>query len=510
MSITLTTPKGTKISIPDGLFIGGSWQAPRLGSGQRIPVFNPATGEELCHINVGSQEDVDAAIEAAQKAFDTTWGLNSTPAQRGEIMYRWADLIEQNVQELAELEALDNGKPRWMAETMDIADSVACLRYYAGLADKVSGKTIEVNDREKFAYTRVEPIGVCAAVIPWNYPIQMAAWKLGPSLAAGNCLILKPAEQTPLSALKLAELAVEAGYPPGVLNVINGLGKDVGAALSSHKGIDKVAFTGSTITGRRIMTSAAQSNLKKVTLELGGKSPVLVFDDCDMEKTVPWVALAILFNMGQDCCAGSRLFVQRSIHDAFISKLIEAFKAHRIGDPFDDATSHGPQVSKEQYEKILQYIAFGKEDGARVACGGGPWRDAPSQHKGGYWVQPTIFTECKKGMRIVDEEIFGPVLAVIPFDSEEEGIRMANDTEYGLAGGIFSENGARCVRVSSALRAGTVWINNYALLSNAVPFGGFKQSGIGRELGVDAIKEWTEVKAIHWNIGAKLEWPLHG
>lgn len=510
MSITLTSPKGTKISIPDGLFINGKWQAPKLGSDKRIPVYNPATGKELCQLNVGTQEDVDAAVEAAQTAFETTWGLNSTPAQRGEIMYKWADLIEKHAQELAELEALDNGKPRWMAETIDIADSIACLRYYAGLADKVSGKTIEINNDEKFAYTRVEPIGVCGAVIPWNYPIQMAAWKLGPSLAAGNCLILKPAEQTPLSALKLAELAAEAGYPAGVLNVINGLGKDVGAAISSHQGIEKVAFTGSTLTGRRIMTSAAQSNLKKVTLELGGKSPVLVFDDCDIEKTIPWVALAILFNMGQDCCAGSRLFVQRSIHDKFIAKLCEAFKAHQIGDPFDDATSHGPQVSKEQYEKILSYIQYGKEDGAKVAYGGGRWEGANGELKDGYWVEPTIFTGCKKGMRIVDEEIFGPVLAVIPFDTEEDGIKMANDTEYGLAAGIFSENGARCVRVSSAVRAGTVWINNYALLSNAVPFGGFKQSGIGRELGVDAIKEWTEVKAVHWNIGAKLDWPLRG
>lgn len=237
---------------------------------------------------------------------------------------------------------------------------------------------------------------------------------------------------------------------------------------------------------------------------------MLVFDDADIETTVPWVALGILFNMGQDCCAGSRLFVQRSIHDAFISKLAKAFDEQKIGDPFDDSTSHGPQVSKQQCEKILSYIKYGKEDGAKVVYGGGRWEDAPESHKDGYWVKPTIFTNCKKGMRIVDEEIFGPVLAVIPFDTEEEAIQMANDTEYGLAGGIFSENGARCVRVSSALRAGTIWINNYALLFNAIPFGGFKQSGMGRELGVDAIKEWTEVKAVHWNVGAKLEWPFRG
>lgn len=343
-----------------------------------------------------------------------------------------------------------------MAETIDLADSIYCLRYYAGLADKVSGKTIETNDAEKFAYTRVEPIGVTGAIIPWNYPIQMAAWKLGPALAAGNALILKPAEQTPLSILRLAELAVEAGYPAGALSVINGLGKDVGAAISNHPLIRKVAFTGSTITGRRIMTSAAQSNLKKVTLELGGKSPVLVFDDVNIDEAVPWVALAILFNQGQDCCAGSRLFVQRGIHDKFVAKLAEAFKAHKTGDPFDDATSHGPQVSKEQYEKILSYIQYGKDDGAKVVCGGGR-EDAVAKGslEGGYWVAPTIFTGCKPGMRIVEEEIFGPVLAVIPFDTEEEAIEKANDTEYGLGAGIFSENGTRCVRVAAAIKAGT-------------------------------------------------------
>lgn len=397
-----------------------------------------------------------------------------------------------------------------MAETIDIADSIACLRYYAGLADKVHGKTIEIDNAEKFAHTRIEPIGVCGAIIPWNYPIQMAAWKLGPALAAGNCLILKPAEQTPLSALRLAELAVEAGYPSGALSVINGLGKDVGAAISEHMRIRKVAFTGSTVTGRRIMAAAAQSNLKKVTLELGGKSPVLVFDDVDMETAVPWIALSILFNMGQDCCAGSRLFVQRDVHDVLVAKLSEAFRKQKVGDPFDDTTGHGAQVSKEQYEKILSYIESGKSQGAHVAYGGGRYETNDPKLRDGYWVEPTIFTNCHKGMKIVEEEIFGPVLAVIPFDTEEEAIQMANDTEYGLAAGIFSENGGRCIRLSSALQAGTLWINSYALLSNAIPFGGFKQSGIGRELGVDAIKEWTEVKAVHWNIGAKLDWPLQG
>ncbi|PWN28673.1 aldehyde dehydrogenase [Jaminaea rosea] len=506
--IEINAPNGTKLSLPDGLFIGGEWKTPRGGEQSRIPVVYPATGEKICDVAVGSSADVDDAVQAAEAALAKDWGLKSTPAKRGELMSKWADLIEKNAKELSILEAIDNGKPRWMAEQIDLADSVACLRFYAGLADKVEGKTMELDVTTKFAHTRVEPIGVCGAIIPWNYPVQMACWKLGPALAAGNCLILKPAEQTPLSALRLAELAQEAGYPAGALQVINGLGSEVGAAIASHKRIRKVAFTGSTVTGRKIMAMAASSNLKKVTLELGGKSPVLVFDDVDVEFAVPWVAMAILFNMGQDCCAGSRLYIQRGVHDAFVAKLTEAFKAVKIGDPFDDTTSHGAQVSEEQYRKILAYIAHGKDEGATLVCGGADSSSIQGVPKSGYWVEPTIFTHARKGMRIVDEEIFGPVLAVIPFDTEEEAIAMANDSEYGLGAGVFSENGARCLRVSSAIQAGTVFINNYALLSNAVPFGGYKQSGHGRELGVDAVKEWTEVKAVHWNIGEKLEWPL--
>lgn len=365
--------------------------------------------------------------------------------------------------------------------------------------------------RSNSAFTRSEAIGVVGQIIPWNYPIQMFAWKVAPALAAGNTIVLKPAEQTPLSALRLAELSVEAGFPPGVINIVNGLGPIVGQAIAEHEGIDKVAFTGSTVTGKKVAVAAATSNLKRTTLELGGKSPAVVFEDADLEQAAHWVTNGILFNMGQDCAASSRLLVQKSIHDDFVARLVRNFEAHQIGDPFDDKTTQGPQVSEMQYKKILGLIQSGKEQGATVATGGDTVQFAAGhEYNGGYFVRPTIFTGCRKGMRIYDEEIFGPVLCVMAFDDEDDAVQRANDTTYGLGAGIFSENASRCMRMVHKLKAGTVWCNMYLALSNAVPFGGFRQSGYGRELGIEGLAAYVQTKAVHWNYGEKAVWPVTG
>ncbi|EST05427.1 Aldehyde dehydrogenase [Kalmanozyma brasiliensis GHG001] len=507
-TLSIASPSGKTLTVPTGLFIDNAF-VPSV-TGDTLETINPATGASLGHVSAGSAEDVDLAVSAARTAYNTVWGRNSTPSQRAECLFKLASLLEEHIVELSELESLDNGKPRWIAETMDIADTAGCFRYYAGLADKIEGKTIEQKEGEKLAFTRLEPLGVCGQIIPWNYPIGMLGWKVAPALAAGNCVVLKPAEQTPLTALKIAELAVEAGLPKGVFNVVNGLGPVVGDAITGHMDVDKVAFTGSTAIGKRVMQRAAQSNLKKVTLELGGKSPVVVFDDADIDQAVNWVALGILFNQGQDCTAGSRLFVQEGIYDKFLPKLVAAFKAHTIGDPFDSQTFQGPQITQRHQQRILDYIESGKAEGAKVEIGGGAWTEGTGDFAKGFYVQPTIFSGCKRGMKIVDEEIFGPVLAVASFKDEAEAIKLANDTSYGLGAGVFSSNANTCMRVSGAIQAGTVWVNNYVVVSNAVPFGGFKSSGIGRELGVDAIKEYTQVKSVHWNFGEMLDWPLTG
>lgn len=509
MSFTIKSPSGREINFNTGLFINNEFRPAK--SGNQLTTPNPTTGEDLATVSAATSDDIDDAVEAARVAFETSWGKKSTPDQRSAALNKWASLIEDNIDTLAELESLDNGKPVWMARDVDIVDSVGCLRYYAGLADKIEGKTIEQTEGAKLAFTRLEPIGVCGQIIPWNYPIQMFAWKVAPALAAGNTVVIKPAEQTPLSALVLAELSKEAGFPPGVINVVNGLGSEAGAAISSHMGVDKIAFTGSTVTGKKIMEAAAKSNLKKVSLELGGKSAVVVFDNAEMDQTVNWVSQAILFNHGQDCCAGSRLFVQDTIKEEFIERLKKNFESHVIGDPFDIKTFQGAQVSKQQKDKIEYYIEQGIKEGATLVTGG---KERIShlldKFKGGYYVLPTIFTDCKPGMKIVEEEIFGPVLAVQTFKTEEEAIKKANDTPYGLAAGVFSLNASQCMRMVHALHAGTVWCNNYMALSNAVPFGGVKQSGFGRELGLEGIKEYTQIKAIHWNYGEEMPWPLDG
>ncbi|PAV20791.1 NAD-aldehyde dehydrogenase [Pyrrhoderma noxium] len=503
MSQTINIPvPGTNrsISLQTGLFINNEF-VPSV-DGLTIETVNPATEEVICKVSAASEKDIDIAVAAARKAFNTTWGKNVTGVERARLINKLADLMERDQQILAELESLDNGKPVRIARDVDIADSIGCLRYYAGWADKIVGQTIEVDNKTKLALTRHEPVGVCGQIIPWNYPIQMWVWKTGPALATGCTIVMKPSEITPLTALKLCELIKEAGFPPGVINTVPSLGSVGGSALAAHYGVDKVAFTGSTVTGRKIMEAAAKSNLKKVSLELGGKSPNIIFESADLDQAANWVGLGILFNSGQDCTAGSRVFVQESVYDKFMEILLKKVGEHVVSSGFDEKASSGPVVSKSQYERVWSYIESGKSEGAKVVFGGQK-RDAK-----GYWVDPTIFADITPTMKIVKEEIFGPVLSIGKFKTEEEAIALANDTSYGLGAGFHSNDANQCMRVSSALEAGTVWVNQYNVLHNNIPFGGKKQSGFGRELGSHALDEYTSVKAIHWNFGEKLDWPF--
>ncbi|KAJ7507709.1 aldehyde dehydrogenase domain-containing protein [Mycena galericulata] len=492
---TVRVPNRKEIKVPTGLFINNEF-VPSADSGDMIHAINPFTEEVICSVVAGNIS-IDIAVAAARTAFQTTWGKNVTGVERSRLINKLADLIEQNAQELAELESLNNGKPVKIARDFDIGDSVQCLRYYAGWADKITGQSLEVDNKTKFAFTKHEPIGVCGQIIPWNYPIVR---KVAPALAVGCTIVMKPSELTPLTALKLSELVKEAGFPPGVVNTVPSLGHVGGAALAAHPGVDKIAFTGSTITGRKVMEAAAKSNLKKVSLELGGKSPHLIFESCDMDQAANWAALGICYNSGQDCTAGSRVYVQDSIHDKFVELLVSKVKELVIGDGLDDNTSAGPVVSKTQYDRVWSYIESGKQEGAKVVLGG---TKRPGK---GFFVDPTVFTDIRPNMKIVKEEIFGPVLSVGRFTTEEEAIKLANDTDYGLGAGLHSNDANQCMRVASALEAGT--INQYNLLSNNVPFGGKKQSSLGRELGSYALEEYTSVKAVHWNFGEKLDWPL--
>ncbi|KAH8830847.1 NAD-aldehyde dehydrogenase [Flagelloscypha sp. PMI_526] len=490
-----------QISCPTSLFIDGNF-VPSSDSTETIDVINPATEEKLAAVVAASSKDVDIAVKAARKAFQTSWGKNVTGFERSRLLHKLADLFERDAQELAELETLNNGKPVNLARDFDIGDTVGCLRYYAGFADKVVGQTIEVDHKTKFAFTKHDPIGVCGQIIPFNYPIMILVWKLAPALAVGCTTVIKPSEITPLTALKIAELTKEAGFPPGVINVVPGYGPSTGAALAAHPDVDKVAFTGSTATGRKVMEAAAKSNLKKVSLELGGKSPHLVFESADLNQAASWAALGICYNTGQDCTAGSRLYVQDTVYEKFLDLLVKKVGATVVGDGLADTTHAGPLVSKSQYDRVWSYIESGKQEGAKVLLGG------MKRTGKGFYCDPTIFADITDTMKIVKEEIFGPVLAVGKFKTEEEAIDIANNTNYGLGAGLHSNDAGQCLRVSGALDAGTVWINQYNLLNNNVPFGGMKQSGIGKELGSYAVEEYTSVKAVHWNFGEKLEWPL--
>jgi aldehyde dehydrogenase (NAD+) len=459
-------------------------------SGKRFETINPATGEVICDVAEADAADVEKAVTAARKAFNSGDWPKISARKRGELIYKLADLIEQNKEELAFLETLDNGKPIGESLTIDLPFAIACYRYYAGWADKIQGKTIPV-DGPQFCYTRHEPVGVVGQIIPWNFPLVMQAWKLGPALATGNTVILKTAEQTPLSALRIGELILEAGFPPGVVNILSGYGPTAGAAISHHMDIDKVAFTGSTEVGHLIMEASAKSNLKRVTLELGGKSPNIVFADADFDAAIAGVHLGLFFNQGQCCNAGSRVFVEESCYDEFVQKCAEKAQQRRVGDPFDENTQQGPQVDDVQFEKVMSYIESGIHEGARVLCGGKRVGDR------GYFIQPTVFADVQDHMKIAREEIFGPVMSIIKFKDVEEVIQRGNDTIYGLAAGIWTKDLSKAHKVAHGLRAGTVWINTYHAFDVAAPFGGFKQSGIGRELGEYGLQQYTEVKTVN-------------
>ena len=411
-------------------------------------------------------------------------------SERGRLIYKLADLIESHQEELAALESLDNGKPYRDSMAADLPLTIKCYRYYAGWADKIVGKTIPV-DGDFTCFTRHEPVGVVGQISPWNFPLLMQAWKWGPALASGCTLVLKPAEQTPLTALRVAQLAQEAGFPNGVINVVPGFGPTAGAALTRHMDVDKVAFTGETSTGQLIMEAAAKSNLKRVSLELGGKSPNIVFADADIDAAVEGAYFGLFFNQGQCCCAGSRLFVEQSIHDEFVAKLVQRAKSQKVGDPFDPETTQGPQITREQQERVLSFIDSGKKEGATIHCGGG------KPNLPGYFVEPTVFSGVTDGMKIAREEIFGPVMNILPFGNIEEVVERSNRTQFGLAAAVWTRDIKKAHRMARRLRAGTVWINCYDVFDAAAPFGGYKMSGVGRELGEYALQLYTEVKTVY-------------
>jgi aldehyde dehydrogenase (NAD+) len=485
--VTATRPD-QKVKIgPTRLLINNEWV--NSVSGKRFPTINPATGEVICEVAEADAADVDKAVKAARAAFTNGEWSKMSATQRGELLYKLADLIEQNIEELASLETLDNGKPLNDSLNADLALVIACYRYYAGWADKIQGKTIPING-PYFCYTRHEPVGVVGQIIPWNFPLLMQAWKLAPALATGNTVVLKTAEQTPLSALRIGELIIEAGFPPGVVNILSGYGPTAGAAISHHMDIDKVAFTGSTEVGHLIMEAAAKSNLKRVTLELGGKSPNIVFADADMNAAIAGAHNGLFFNQGQCCCAGSRLFVEESCYDEFVERSVQRAKDRIVGDPFEDKTEQGPQVDQEQFNKVMSYIESGMREGAQMLCGGSQIGNR------GYFIQPTVFADVRDDMKIAQEEIFGPVMSIIKFKDINEVIERANKTMYGLAAAVWTKDISKAHTIANSVRAGTVWVNCYDVFDAAAPFGGFKQSGIGRELGEYGLQQYTEVKTV--------------
>jgi betaine-aldehyde dehydrogenase len=479
------------------LFIDGKWVDAE--SGKTFDTPNPATGAKLAEVAEGDKADIDKAVAAARRAFEGKWSKVSA-RDRGRMLYKLSQLIEAKSGELAALETADNGKPIRETSYVDLPQVVENFEYFAGWATKIEGETIPVPG-EMFNYTLREPVGVCGQIIPWNFPLLMAAWKLAPALAAGNTVVLKPAEQTPVGAMELASLIQEAGFPDGVVNVVPGYGETAGAALASHPDIDKVAFTGSTEVGK-LIAKAAADNLTKVSLELGGKAPNIVFADADMEQAVNGAMMGIFFNQGQVCCAGSRLFVDASVKDEFLDRFKERAGRLKVGDPMDKSTQMGPQVSEEQLNRIKGYVDIAKGEGAQVLAGGcAPQLEGDFQK--GYFFQPTIFGDVKNSMRVAQEEIFGPVVSVITFEGEEDLIKQANEIVYGLSAGIWTKDITRAHRFAKAIHAGVVWINTYNMFNAASPFGGYKQSGYGREMGKHALEMYTHVKSVWVDLSGK-------
>ncbi|MGB9122074.1 MAG: aldehyde dehydrogenase family protein [Candidatus Angelobacter sp.] len=478
---------------PGKLLIDGKWSE---GSGKWFDTFNPATGEVLTQVAEGGVSGVDQAVAAARKAFDdvnSPWRKMSA-SERGKVLWRIGDLIEKNIEELAELETLNNGKPIFESRYVDMPMVADVFRYYAGWATKIHGETVNTFSNA-FTYTLRDPVGVVGAIVAWNFPLLLASWKLGPALACGNCVILKPAEQTPLTALRLGELALEAGLPAGVLNIVTG-GPETGAALVKHPGVDKIAFTGSTSVGKEIMRSSADT-LKRVTLELGGKSPNIVFADSQMDSAVKGALNGIFYGKGEVCCAGSRLFIEKKAEDEFMTKLVESSKKIRLGDPLDPKTRLGAIVSEKQMHTVLGYIEAGKNEGAKLLAGG---KRAHVNGDHGYFIEPTIFGSVNNDMKIAQEEIFGPVLATLTFDDIEQVAQLANENVYGLAAAVWTNDIKKAHQLSRRLKAGTVWINTYGVMDASMPFGGYKQSGFGRELGMHAIEHYTELKSVWMNL----------
>ncbi len=473
--------------MPTGqLFINGTWRPPLAG--ETYSPLNPATEEPTTPVAKGDERDIDAAIAAARKAFDEGPWPKLSPHERGRLVWKLADLITAHLDEMAKLESLCTGKTLFDSGKVELPFAAEVFRYYAGWATKIHGETLQLRDNA-FTFTLRQPIGVVGAIVPWNFPFLLSSWKLAPALAAGNTVVLKPASQTPLTALKFAELCAEAGLPEGVFNVVTGPGGKVGMALVRDPRVDKIAFTGSTEVGKGIMREAA-GTLKRLSLELGGKSPNIVFADADMEAAVRGAMTGIFYNKGEVCAAGSRLFLEERVHDEFMTKLTERVKGLKVGDPMDKATRMGPVVSKQQMETVLSYIEAGKREGARLVAGGGRVGSK------GYFVEPTIFDGVSNRMKIAREEIFGPVLSVIPFKSVEDGITEGNNTTYGLAAAVWTRDVAKALRAARAIRAGTVWVNAYNLFDAALPFGGFKESGFGREMGSAGLDHYTEVKSV--------------
>src|SRR5438105_7285830 len=472
------------------MLIDGKWV--EAASGKKFETINPATGQVLARVAEGDKEDIDRAARAARRAFDDGKWARMNPTERQRLLLRIADLIEANGDELAQLETLDNGKPFAESRNVDIPSTAETFRYYAGWVTKLYGET-NPSDETFFNFTLREPVGVCGQIIPWNFPLLMAAWKLGPALACGNTSVLKPAEQTPLTALRLGELLLEAGLPDGVVNIVPGFGETAGRAIVRHPMVDKIAFTGSTEVGKEIHRETS-ATLKRVSLELGGKSPNIIFSDADTEAAVQGALLGVFFCAGQVCCAGTRLFVEQKMQDEIAQKLAKSAEGMKQGNPFDPDTRVGPLVSKDRLERVTGYPESGKKEGAKRLIGGE--RNTTKGLEKGYFVKPTVFTGVRNDMKIAREEIFGPVVSVIPFKDEDDAVLQGNDTAYGLAAGIWTRDVSKAHRVARAIRAGTVWVNCYNVFDPSSPFGGYKESGYGRELGRYALDLYTQVKRV--------------